>query len=154
MTRHRIALATATLVLLVASCGSGIGAGDLVERAAGTWDCTVRFGEDVNDVTVEIEADGAFTLTAEGGDQIPDTWERDGDEVSIATDHPLVPGFTYQGATDDPEELTVLEADGVTGEFDVDIDGDEVTFTQTEYADGEPSNPDHPTIYECTKQPA
>ena len=44
----------------------------------------------------------------------------------------------------DPGELTVVEADGVTGVFDVDIDGDEVTFTQTEYGGGEAADPEVP----------
>lgn len=52
----------------------------------------------------------------------------------------------------DPDELTVVEADGVTGVFDVDIDGDEVTFTQTEYGGREPADPEFPVVYTCAKQ--
>lgn len=48
--------------------------------------------------------------------------------------------------------LFVVEADGVTGVFDVAIDGDEVTFAQTEYGGGEPADPDFPVVYTCTKQ--
>lgn len=153
MMRTRLvgALACVTSVAL-AACGGGIGAGDLVAQAAGTWDCTVQFGEDTNDVTVEVDRDGAFTLTA-GDDQVDGTWQRDGDEVTIATEQPFFfSELTYQGATDDPDELTVIEDDGATGVFDVDIDGDQVTFTQTEYADGEPANPEYPVVYTCTKQ--
>jgi len=36
--------------------------------------------------------------------------------------------------------------------FDVEIDGDRVTFTQTEYGDGEAANPEFPVVYDCTKQ--
>lgn len=42
----------------------------------------------------------------------------------------------------------MVEADGVTEVFD----GDEVTFTQTEYGGGEPADPQFPVVYTCTKQ--
>lgn len=150
-----VALACVTAVVL-AACGVGGGTGDLVAQATGTWDCSVRFGEDVNDVAVEVNQDGAFSLTA-GDDQVDGTWQRDGDgdgdEVTIATDQPFFfSELTYLGATDDPEQLTVVEDEGITGVFDVDIDGDQVTFTQAEYADGEPANPEYPVVYTCTKQ--
>lgn len=138
------------VLVIAASCGGG--AADLVAQATGTWDCSVQFGEDVNDVTVEVDRDGAFTLTA-GDDQVDGTWQRDGDEVSIATDQPFFfSELTYQGATDNPDQLTVIEDGDATGVFDVDIDGDQVTFTQTEYGDGEPANPEYPVVYTCTKQ--
>lgn len=146
-----VALACVTAVVL-AACGVGGGTGDLVAQATGTWDCSVQFGEDTNDVTVDVDADGGFTLTA-GDDQVDGTWQRDGDEVTIATDQTFFfSELTYQGATDDPEQLTVVEDEGITGVFDVDIDGDQVTFTQAEYADGEPANPEYPVVYTCTKQ--
>ena len=101
---------------------------------------------------VEVEDGGGFTLTA-GDDQVDGTWQRDGDEVSIATDQPFFfSELTYQGATDNPDQLTVIEDGDATGVFDVDIDGDQVTFTQTEYGDGEPANPEYPVVYTCTKQ--
>lgn len=52
----------------------------------------------------------------------------------------------------DPDELKVVEVDGITGVFDVDIDGDEVTFTQIEYGGGEPADPEFPVVYTCAKQ--
>lgn len=138
--------------VVAAGCGGGVGAGDLVAQATGTWDCTVQFGEDTNEVIVEVEDGGGFTLTA-GDDQVDGTWQRDGDEVSIATDQPFFfSELTYQGATDNPDQLTVIEDGDATGVFDVDIDGDQVTFTQTEYGDGEPANPEYPVVYTCTKQ--
>lgn len=138
--------------LALVSCGAGAGPGDLVAQATGTWDCSVQFGEDTNDVTVEVDQDGGFTLTA-GDDQVDGTWQRQGDEVTIATDQPFFfSELTYQGATDDPEQLTVVEDEGITGVFDVDTDGDQVTFTQAEYADGEAANPDFPVVYTCNKQ--
>ncbi len=146
-----VALACVTAVVL-AACGVGGGTGDLVAQATGTWDCSVQFGEDTNDVTVDVDADGGFTLTA-GDDQVDGTWQRDGDEVTIATDQTFFfSELTYQGATDDPEQLTVVEDEGITGVFDVDIDGDQVTFTQAEYADGEAASPEYPVVYTCTKQ--
>lgn len=154
MTRRlgvRVVLAAAG-VLALGSCGGGVGAGDLVAQATGTWECSVQLGEDTNDVTVEVDPDGAFTLTA-GDDQVDGTWQRDGDEVTITTDQPFFFNeLTYQGATDEPEQLTVVEDEGITGVFDVDIDGDQVTFTQAEYADGEAADPDFPVVYTCTKQ--
>ena len=155
MNRNRtlgLFMAAYAAIILMAGCGSGTGAGDLVERAVGTWDCTVRFSEDSIEVTADIDADGSYTLTGQTGDEITGTWERDGDEVSITADAPFIEDLTYQGATDDPEELTVVEADGVSGVFDVEIDGDRVTFTQVEYGDGEPANPEFPVVYDCTKQ--
>ena len=89
-----------------------VGAGDLVAKATGTWDCSVQFGEDVNEVTVDVDADGGFTLTA-GDDRVDGTWQRDGDEVAIATDQPFYfRELTYQGATDEPEQLAVVEDEG------------------------------------------
>jgi len=46
----------------------------------------------------------------------------------------------------------VVEADGVSGVFDVEIDGDRVTFTQVEYGDGEPANRRFPVVYTCVKE--
>ncbi len=153
MVRSRQVCALACFAAVVlASCGGGVGAGDLVAKATGTWDCSVQFGEDVNEVTVDVDADGGFTLTA-GDDRVDGTWQRDGDEVTIATDQPFYfRELTYQGATDEPEQLAVVEDEGITGVFDVDIDGDQVTFTQAEYADGEAADPDFPVVYTCTKQ--
>lgn len=144
--------AAAVSAAALVACGSGLEAATLVERATGTWDCTVRFGDDTNEVTADVGADGTFTLTAAGGDEIEGSWVRSGDEVSITSDSPFIPGFTYQGATDVPEELTVVEADGVSGVFDVDLDGDRVVFTQTEYGGGEPALSDFPVVYSCDKQ--
>ncbi len=143
--------AAAVCAAVLVACGSGLEAATLVERATGTWDCTVRFGDDTNEVTAEVGGDGTYTLTA-GDDRIDGTWERSGDEVSITSDSPFIPGFTYQGATDDPEELTVVEDAGVSGVFDVDLDGDRVVFTQTEYGDGQPALSDFPVVYTCDKQ--
>lgn len=151
-----IGVATPATVLAVA-CGSD--PGDIVARAAGTWECELRTGSGEHsatvDVTVDISAAGTFRLTATGGGSaFEGTWDRSGNEVTITSDDSPLFGneLTYEGVTDDPDEVTVREVDGVSGVFDVDIDGDIVVLRQTEFSDGEPAPEEFAFVYTCERR--